>query len=87
MALNGASPKGDAPLAEQFTETTTTLAALAGCLPETVRLYGKLRLLESLTLPSGVQLFKRSDASKVRSIMADRLARRGGNHKAKAAAI
>jgi hypothetical protein len=68
-------------MAEQFTETTTTLAAFAGCLPETVRLYGKLGLLDSLTLPSGVQLFRRSDAPKVRQIMTERLARRGGRRR------
>jgi DNA-binding transcriptional MerR regulator len=72
-------------MAEQFTETTTTLAAFAGCLPETVRLYGKLGLLDSMRLPSGVQLFKRSDAAKVRQIMAERLKRRGGGRRAEAA--
>jgi hypothetical protein len=72
-------------MAEHFTETTTTLAAFAGCLPETVRLYGKLGLIESMVLPSGVQLFKRSDAQKVRQIMTERLARRGGRRRAQEA--
>jgi DNA-binding transcriptional MerR regulator len=54
--------------AENFSETTSSVARQAGVLAETVRLYGKLGLLECLRLPNGIRLFKPSAADRVRKI-------------------
>jgi hypothetical protein len=76
------------PQMEQFTETTNTVARAVDppCDPGTVRDYADLGLLECLRLANGVRLFKPSAAAKVREIRAQRLARRGGDHRRKTGA-
>lgn len=64
---------------EIFSETTSSLGREAGVLPETVRLYDKLGLIESVRLANGIRLFKPSAAERVRAIYCERMARRGGH--------
>ena len=66
---------------EEFTETTGSLARAAGVLPETVRMYGDLGLIECRRLANGMRMFKSGAAEEIKKIRAQRLARRGGNHK------
>lgn len=66
--------------AEQFTETTNTVARAVDppCDPGTVRDYADWGLIECRRLANGVRLFKPSAVSEVREIRAERLGRRGG---------
>jgi DNA-binding transcriptional MerR regulator len=70
-------------LEEQFSETAANVARAVddSCDPATVRLYADLRLIPCLRLRNGTRLFKPSAAALVREIRAERLSRRGGNHK------
>jgi len=63
--------------ATEFTETTTAIARPAQVLPETVRLYANLNLIEHIRLANGTRLFKPSAVQRVREIYAERMARRG----------
>jgi hypothetical protein len=68
---------------EEFTESTTSIAAQVGaldgrpCDPGTVRDYADLDLIEHRRLKSGARLFKPSAVAKVRKLRAERIARRG----------
>ena len=64
---------------DEFTETTGTLARKAGVLPETVRAYGDMGLIECQRAANGVRMFRPSAAKQVKEILAKRLARRGGS--------
>jgi DNA-binding transcriptional MerR regulator len=65
-----------------FTETTGSLARLAGVLPETVRAYGDLGLIECQRTANGVRMFRANAAEQVKKIVKERLARRGGRRPA-----
>jgi hypothetical protein len=67
---------------ERYLETTSSLARRAGVLPETVRLYGKLGLIESVRLPNGALLYPESAADQVMRVYRERMARRGGSRAA-----
>jgi DNA-binding transcriptional MerR regulator len=66
-------------MTDEYTETTGSLARKAGVLPETVRAYGDMALIDCRRLPNGVRMFRPTAVDQVRKILADRLARRGGN--------
>ncbi len=63
---------------EVFDATSTELARLARCNPNTIRAYAKAGLIECRTLSSGIFLFKRSSAEVVRRLRIERLSHRGG---------
>jgi DNA-binding transcriptional MerR regulator len=63
-----------------FTETTGSLARKAGVLPETVRAYGDMGLIECKRVANGMRMFRPSAVTQVRRILAERLANRGGHH-------
>jgi DNA-binding transcriptional MerR regulator len=69
---------------ELFDQTTGSLARLANVLPETVRAYADLELIECLRLENGVRMFKSSAAARVKEIRAERMAHRGGRRVARA---
>lgn len=71
---------------DSFIETTSSVARRAGVLAETVRLYGKLGLIDFLTLPNGTKLYQASTADRVKEIYRERMARRGGRRTAHRAA-
>lgn len=60
-----------------FTETSTTIASNARCLPDTVRTYADLGLIPSIRLASGVRLFRPDAAAQVRELKLQRIAHRG----------
>lgn len=68
-----------------YTETTGSTARKAGVLPETVRTYADLGLLDCLRVANGMRMFRADAADRVREIHAERMARRGGSRKAGAA--
>jgi DNA-binding transcriptional MerR regulator len=61
----------------QWTETTSSVAAEAGCEPSLVRAYTREGLIPSYQLPNGTRLYRRDAANRVRKIKAERLSRRG----------
>jgi DNA-binding transcriptional MerR regulator len=65
-----------------FTETTGSLARKAGVLPETIRAYGDLGLIECQRAANGVRMFRANAAKQVKKIVKERLARRGGRRPA-----
>lgn len=67
----------DASNLETYSETTSAIARAADVLPDTVRLYTDLGLLEYVRLQTGVRLLKPSAVQRVREIYAQRMARRG----------
>lgn len=69
---------------ETFSETTNAIAAAVPCDAGTVRDYCDWGLLEHLRLANGVRLLKPSAVARARAIRAERLARRGGDHRPKA---
>ena len=62
---------------DRFTDTTGSLARESGVTVPTVRLYADLKLLDYVTASNGTRLFREGQASKVRAIYAERMARRG----------
>lgn len=62
---------------QEFTDTTTQVSREAIVLPETVRLYADLDLIECKRLVNGVRLFRPGTAEQVRLIYAQRMANRG----------
>lgn len=66
---------------DAFTETTGSLSRKAGVLPETIRAYGDMQLIECQRLANGRRMFRSSAVAQVKKILAERLARRGGNTK------
>lgn len=68
-----------------FSETTSTIAAAVPCNGATVRDYADWGLIECRRLANGTRLLKPSAVEKVRKLRAQRLARRGGRHRAEAA--
>jgi hypothetical protein len=70
---------------EIFSETTSSIAGAADCEPGLVRNYCDWGLIECRRLKSGMRLLKPSAAEKVRKLRTQRLARRGGNYRTKAA--
>ena len=76
----------DASPIDDYTETTGSLARIAGVLPETVRAYGDMGLIDCKRMANGMRMFRPSAAEQVKKILAQRLARRGGNHTRPAAA-
>jgi hypothetical protein len=76
-------------MAAQFELTTTDLASALsppGC-PTTVRTYADAGLIESMRLPNGMRLFRRSAIEKVNRLRAQRIKSRGGDRTTKAAPI
>ncbi len=71
---------------DTFSLTTAAIAHAVPCDPGIVRLYADMGWLECRRLSNGVRLLKPSAVEKVRKLRAERLARRGGSHKAKPAA-
>jgi DNA-binding transcriptional MerR regulator len=65
---------------QHYTETVSKLAREAEVLPETIRLYGDLGLIEFIRLDNGMRLHKPSAVNRVREIYAERMARRGRRH-------
>ena len=64
-----------------FTETSTSIAAVAGCGADTVRLYADAGFIESIRLANGVRLFQPDAAAKVRALKMERIAHRGASRK------
>jgi DNA-binding transcriptional MerR regulator len=62
---------------EPFDQSTGDVAREAAVIPETVRSYASLGLLEFCRLANGTRLFQRSAAAEVRKIREQRLANRG----------
>jgi DNA-binding transcriptional MerR regulator len=62
----------ESKLSEVFSETTTAVAQAADVLPQTVRLYADLGLLEYVRLRNGTRLLKPSAAAAVRTIYKQR---------------
>ena len=68
-------------MTETYCETTGTTARKAGVLPETVRAYADLGLLEFVRIANGMRMFRPDAAERVRKIRAERMARRGGSRR------
>jgi len=64
---------------ENYSETTSATARVAGVLPQTVVIYCDLGLLDHIRLANGVRLLKPSAGGRVKEICAERIARRGGS--------
>jgi DNA-binding transcriptional MerR regulator len=62
---------------EEFTETTSAIAAKSGSNANLVRLYADQGLIESRKLSNGVRLLRPSAANQVRAIKAKNLKKRG----------
>jgi hypothetical protein len=62
---------------ETYSETTSAIAHAADVLPDTVRLYADMGLLEHVRLKSGIRLLKPSAAERVREIYSQRMGNRG----------
>jgi DNA-binding transcriptional MerR regulator len=62
---------------EGFILTATEVARGARCIPETIRLYHKLGLIEAERLGNGTRLFRRSVVAQVRALRTQRMAARG----------
>lgn len=60
-----------------FDQTTSEIARGAGLIPETIREYEHLGLIECRRLGNGTRLFQRSAITQVRVIREQRLANRG----------
>jgi hypothetical protein len=75
---------GTATVKDDFVETTGSLARKAGVLPETVRAYCDLGLIDCRRAANGVRMFRADAVREVRRILARRLAHRGGRHARKA---
>jgi hypothetical protein len=71
---------------EEYSETTGSLARAVPCLPQLVRKYSDAGLVEFKRLSDGTRVYRPSAATRVREILAERLARRGGNRRGPAAA-
>lgn len=65
---------------EEFSATVNEIARRALCDPGTVRGYADHGLVECRRLANGVRLFRPSAWRQVADILAQRLARRGGDH-------
>lgn len=61
---------------QDFTDTSGELARRSKVTQVTVRKYADLRLLEFIVASNGTRLFKAGQEKLVRSIMAERLAKR-----------
>ena len=60
-----------------FTETTGSLARLAGVSAPTVRLYADQGLIEYVMAANRTRLYRRDSVDKVKSLLVERLANRG----------
>jgi DNA-binding transcriptional MerR regulator len=67
---------------EPFDVTTGEMARLASVLPDTVRHYSDMELIESRRLSNGSRVFRRSAVAVVQALKAQRLANRGGKRRA-----
>jgi hypothetical protein len=65
-----------------YCETTSSMGRLTGVLPETVRAYCDLALVDHVRLANGTRLLKASAAKQIKAIYAERMARRGRARKA-----
>jgi DNA-binding transcriptional MerR regulator len=61
----------------EFSETTGSLARKAEVEPDTIRHYANEGLIECIRLANGQRLFRPSAVKEVRTILRERLARRG----------
>ena len=71
---------------DTFSETAATIAERVPCQRDLVKNYAKWGWVESRRLANGMWLFKPSAVSRVRTLRAERLARRGRRPQALAAA-
>jgi len=74
------------PIAAEYVETTGSLARKAEVLPETIRAYADAHLVDHIRLANGQRLFRSDALIRVRALLEERRARRGGRHGVQGAA-